>query len=109
VPARLAPPLRDALPAFAEELSGLLERTAPALAGQVDTLRLVDRCRCGESFCSMFYTAPPPEGSYGEGHANVVLEPRKGMVILDVVAGRIVAVEVLYRPDVRDAVAAAVP
>lgn len=104
-----APLLREALPAFAEELRVLLEHEAPDLAPQVDALRVVDRCRCGEPFCGMFYTAPPPAGSYGPRHRNVTLSPQEGMVVLDVVNDQIVAVEALYRDEVRDAVAAAAP
>src|SRR5579884_3454605 len=60
----------------------------------------VDRCRCGESFCSTFFVQPPPVGSYGPTHYNVELDPEQGTLILDVVDGRIACVEVLYRDDI---------
>ncbi|HYE97231.1 MAG TPA: hypothetical protein VD962_13595 [Rubricoccaceae bacterium] len=101
------PLLREALPAFADELRGLLDAQAPGLAPQVEALRVVARCACTDDFCGMFYTAPPPEGSYGSGLENVVLEPKRGMIILDVVDGQIAAVEVLFRDDVRAALDAA--
>jgi hypothetical protein len=104
-----APLLREGLPAFAAELRALLAQTAPHLAPQVDALRLVDRCRCGDAFCGMFYTAEPPDGSYGPGLENVVLEPARGMIVLDVVDGRIAAVEVLFRDEVRTEVERLVP
>lgn len=59
-------------------------------------------CGCGDSFCSSFYTGPKPNGPWGPGARNVVLQPRTGDVILDVVDGRIRFVEVLDRKDVRD-------
>lgn len=69
------------------------------LAAQLTGLRVVQRCGCGDSFCQSFYTAPPPSGAYGTGHTNVALDPPwPGYLILDVVDGKIVFVEVLYRP-----------
>jgi len=99
-----------ALPDFAAELGNTLRLQGRAdLASQVPNLPLVDRCRCGEDFCATFYTAPKPEGAYGPGHDNVVVEVAKGMTILDVVNGDIRCVEVLYRPDVQRALFAVLP
>jgi hypothetical protein len=39
----------------------------------------------------------------------VALIPERGWLILDVVAGRIMCVEVLYRDEIREALNAAVP
>jgi hypothetical protein len=75
----------------------------------VSDLRIADRCRCGDDFCATFYTQPKPQGSYGAGHKNLVLEPQKGDVILDVVNGSIASVEVLYRDEIRDALIARIP
>jgi hypothetical protein len=97
------------MPEFAEELRLLLEREEPSLALHVDSLRIVERCRCGDSCCGMFYTSPPPRGSYGPGLECIDLDPEHGMIILDVVDGRIAAVEVLYRDEVRDRIAELVP
>ena len=100
------PLLSEALPEFASELEQFLRRDGePALADQVVGLRLVDRCRCGDDFCAMFYTAPKPSGPWrnlGE-HTNVEVSAKTGIVVLDLVDSRIMAVEVLYRDDVRDA------
>ena len=94
--------LADVLPAFAAELRQLLvEKVEHELAAQAPTLAIYDRCRCGEGFCSTFYTRPKPNGAYGPGHRNVALTPDEGMLILDVVAGEIMCVEVLDREDVR--------
>ncbi len=64
----------------------------------METLRVVARCGCGDDFCQSFYTAPKPDGAYGPGHRNVLLDPPwSGMLILDVVDGLIAYVEVLDR------------
>jgi hypothetical protein len=105
-------PLRliDVLPTLARELEQLLiEQKEPALAAQVHHLNIVDRCRCGDDFCATFHTEPKPKGSYGPGHRNIALESRDGMLILDLVKGKIVCVEVLNRDEVQKALHAALP
>jgi hypothetical protein len=95
--------LRDQFPELVAELSGLLVASdEKQLARTVPTLTVVDRCRCADSFCAMMYTAPPPDGAYGPTHRNIALDPKKGMLILDVLDERIVGIEVLYRNDIRD-------
>lgn len=102
--------LKDMLPRFSDELVGFLITAGEQdLASQVAELRIVDRCRCGDDFCATFYTQPKPQGSYGAGHRNVVLEAESGEVILDVVQDSIHCVEVLYRDDVRSTLLNAVP
>lgn len=92
------------LPNFSDELTTLLTAAGEqVLAAQVSGLSIVDRCRCGDDFCGTFYTELKPQGSYGAGHKNLVLEPVRGDVILDVVNGTIVCVEVLYRDEIRNA------
>jgi hypothetical protein len=104
------PPLPTVLPGLAEELSALLaEQGHTGLARQVQDLRVFDRCRCGDDNCATFYTAPPPEGAWGPGHTNVVVEKAKGLVVLDVVHDKIVCVEVLDRSDVMEPLLRAVP
>jgi hypothetical protein len=68
---------------------------------QVPELSVIERCRCGDDFCGMFYVLPKPAGAYGPGHRNVALTPKEGMLILDVVSDKIAAVEVLYRNEIR--------
>jgi hypothetical protein len=98
------------LPALARELQMLLiEAEEPDLAAQAPALEIVDRCRCGDEFCATFYTQPKPVGSYGPSHRNVALMPEKGMLILDMVAGRIMCVEALNRNEIREALIAVVP
>lgn len=102
--------IKHVLPNFADELTALLVAADKrGLAAQVQELEIVDRCRCGDEFCATFYTRPKPQGSYGTGHLNVVLEPKSGEVILDVVDGTIACVEVLYRNEIRDALLAEIP
>jgi len=92
----------DMFPTLATELQELLaEQGEPQLAAQVPGLAVVERCRCKDDFCGMFYILPKPDGAYGPGHRNVALTPREGMLILDVVADKIAAIEVLYRDDIR--------
>ena len=79
--------------------SALIADGEVALAAQVDGLEIVQMCKCGDSFCQSFYTAPKPEGPWGPGHRNVAPEPAwSGMLIFDVVDERITYVEVIDRP-----------
>ena len=102
--------LTEILALLAGELELLLKKQGELeLAAQVPQLRIVDHCRCGDDFCSSFYTQPKPEGSYGPGHLSMDLDTAEGLVILDVVAGTIAHVEVLYRDDIRQKLIAALP
>jgi hypothetical protein len=101
---------REIAPEFAEELAALLLADGePALAEQILSAEVVARCACDDAFCASFYTAPPPEGAYGPGHDNVVLDPEVGAVVLDVVGGRLMQVEVLHHDAFRCALHAAMP
>jgi hypothetical protein len=71
------------------------------LAATVPNLDLVERCRCGDDFCSTIYTRPKPKGRYGQSHRSFDLDAETGMIILDVVDSEIVCVEILFRDDVR--------
>ncbi len=102
--------LADVLPVFSAELRQLLEEQGePQLAAQVSGLAILDRCRCGDVFCATIYTQPRPKDGYVAGHRNVRLLPEDGMLILDVVAGKIACVEVLDRNDVREKLDAVLP
>jgi hypothetical protein len=96
------PFLTDAIPELAQELKALL--AGPEFSDVVDqlaSLRIVDRCRCGESSCATFYTAARPVGAWGVGHENVSLNSKTGFLILDLVDRRIVCVEVLDREEIK--------
>lgn len=102
--------VKEALPEFAAELRELLNWNCELeLAAQIEALPLVDRCRCGQDSCATFYTAPKPDGAYGPGHSNVQLAPEVGMIILDLVDGKICCIEVLDRPDVQEGLTAILP
>jgi len=91
--------LKSLMPKVADELETLIAEACINL--ELDELEVFDKCRCGDGFCAMFYTAPKPNGSWGSSHYNIELSPEKGMMILDVVGERIVAVEILDRPDIK--------
>jgi hypothetical protein len=94
--------LEGVLPELAREIEELLRAAGePELAGQVQQLRIVDRCRCGDDSCATIFVQPKPEGSYGPTHRNVALAPSKGMIILDVDGDRIACIEVLFRGEIR--------
>jgi hypothetical protein len=94
--------LVDMFPELSSELRQLLlDQGESELAVQVPELTVIERCRCGDDFCAMFYVLSKPRGAYGPEHRNVALTPISGMLILDVVADKIAAVEVLYRDEIR--------
>lgn len=104
------PTVSQAFPAFSSELETALRAQGRAsLAAQVADLPILDRCRCGDPNCATFYTAPHSSDGFGPGHENVLADVRGGLVVLDVIDGRIHCVEVLDRKDVRDLLAAVVP
>jgi hypothetical protein len=95
--------LIEIFPALSAELQRLpAGQGEPGLAAQVPGRAVIDRCRCGDDFCGTFYVVHKPKGVYGHGHRNVELTPKDGMLILDVVADKIEAVEVLYRDQIRE-------
>ncbi len=104
----MAQTLKDVFPEFANELRTLLSDETD-LAATVDDLELVDRCRCGDSFCSSIYTVTPPQGAWGIGHENIMLDAEKGMIILDVVNRKIGMIEVLNRDDVQKRIVELIP
>ena len=95
--------LQDALPELSTELKSLLENDGLApLAEQIEFLRLVGRCRCDSKTCATFYTVPKPEGAWGAGHHNIVLDVEEGLMVVDTLDGKIVCVEILDRADIRE-------
>ena len=101
---KLAKPfLQEAMPELADELTGLLMKDGETkLAQQVPSLRIVDRCRCGDDFCSTIYTAPRPKGAWGNNHETIALDPNEGCMIIDISGGNIVEIEILYRNQIRE-------
>ena len=102
--------LTELLPSLAAELQDLLiRRNRPELAAAVPSLRILDRCRCGDDFCASFYTMPKPDGKYPPHTEAIDLDAAEGMLILDVAEGSVAQVEVLYRDDVRKVLLKALP
>ena len=100
-------PLVSVLPDFAAELAAALRFDDGAkLADQLSELSITAVCGCGDDFCASFYTGPRPDGPWGAQHRNVTPETATGMVILDVVDGRIRYIEVLDRDDVKSVISA---
>ncbi len=88
-------------PILADELTRALlsEGDTEYLADQVPSLEVVAPCGCDDDFCQSFFTAEQPTESWGPSLKNICLAPSwPGYLILDVVDGRIVYVEVLFRP-----------
>jgi hypothetical protein len=100
--------LVEIAPKLVAELQRLLcQQGESALADQVADLALVDRCPCRDSFCLSFYTAQPSVGRYGSGHRSIPLSSDTGILTVDVIASRIVHVEILRRDDLRTKILAA--
>ena len=101
--------LGESLPNLVDELTVLLEREGePELARQVSNLPLLDRCRCGDSFCATIYTAAKSDREYGI-HRNIALHPEAGHLILDLRDRRIICIEILYRDEIRERVLKLLP
>ena len=102
--------VNELFPDFSDELAALLRDAGESdLARQIPGLGVIDRCRCGESSCATFYTADRPQGAWKGEHHNLLLGADRGMLIVDVVDGRIACVEVLDRSDVKVLLDRAVP
>ena len=103
MPKAPAPRLEDEWPVLARQLTrALKEMSENHLADQVQALRVVARCDCGDSFCQSFYTEQPPKSAYPypDRARNVCCDNPgwDGELILDVVDEQIHFVEVLDRP-----------
>ena len=94
--------LIEQFPDFGAELAALLRQEGEDdLAATVPNLTIVDRCRCGDDFCSTMYTVSRPVDSWGRSHRNVALHSGKGELILDILDFEIVCIEVLFRDEIR--------
>ena len=104
--------LTEHLPELAEEIRTLLSNRRveghstftteelQALSQSVDGLRILSRCRCGDDFCASFSTGELRQADYGR-QRTIIAEDVEGILNLDVLNGKIVEVEVLYRPEVK--------
>lgn len=58
--------LAGKLPDFSAQLRQLLvEKDELDLAAQVPSLRIFERCSCGDDVCAFFAQSPEPEGNFG--------------------------------------------
>jgi hypothetical protein len=95
--------IRELHSGFAQELEiALKAQSRVDLSVQIGELPIVRRCTCGDEDCAHFYTTQRQSGAFGPAHENFLLQTNSGMVVIDVVQGKIVAVEVLDRPDVKE-------
>ncbi|QEM69071.1 hypothetical protein FO488_13485 [Geobacter sp. FeAm09] len=96
--------LKDCLPDFVGELERLLlAEDRPEFACQVKNMPVdMDRCVISEEFCAMLCTGLQPSRGWGAGQTTIVLAPKQGNILVDVVDGEIIAVEVFCRKDVHE-------
>jgi hypothetical protein len=102
----LPSPLTALAPDFAGELSELLEQAGhPRLARQITSLRVVEHCSCRELACASFYTVAPKRTPrrFNRAACTIHVAASRGSISVDLLNGRIVAVAVLDRPDIWDA------
>ena len=102
--------LQDALPEFAQELEELLRASKePELAGQVPHLWIARRCDYEDDFCSTFYVSIDRLAEHVTDVHCVALEPKHGLIVVDVASNRITGVEVLFRDEIRSRIRALLP
>jgi hypothetical protein len=102
--------LSNHIPELGRELEMLLrDEGRPELAHQIPSLEIIDRCRCGDDFCATIYTIQKPDGAWSEGHYTLPLGPKRGMIFVDIVNGRIAEVEILDRNELREKVLKILP
>jgi hypothetical protein len=96
-------------PDFLSELETMVRAVGrDDLVDQLQGLPVLSRCTCGDSNCAHFYTSSKP-ASHGGQHENVLLPSRSGLVVLDVLHGRVMAIEILDRLDVKRVLDAHLP
>jgi hypothetical protein len=94
--------IEELFPSFVTELEQLLLNSAhPELSLQIRSLPVVARCLCRSKNCDHFYVEKPPATGYGTGHWILELNPKRGLIVLDLIEYRIVGIEVLDRSDVK--------
>lgn len=69
--------MKDVLPQVATQMRRLLieQEERPDLASQVDELRVVALCPCGDDFCAQFDTAIEPSGGWSSFGSVEMLSP----------------------------------
>jgi hypothetical protein len=95
------PLLSEFAPEFASELARALAAAGHSeLARAVPGLLVVEPCTCNQPDCASFYTVPRFQASWLWGHRGktIHLTSEGGLIGVDVVYERILAIEVA-RPD----------
>ncbi len=94
--------LSQALPQFAQELSrGLISLGYTQLAASVDSLEIVERCKCDEPGCVTFYAVPKLSAPHPD-KCQRIIAPVRGVTCIQVSDQQITWVEVLGRPELRE-------
>lgn len=98
------PLLCEVLPEFFLELVVLLcGQGDQGLSVAMWSARFHAWCDCATPGCQSFWVGPAPGGSFGvEHHMVALLAEDRTMINLDVVRGRVLHIEVLGRPALRD-------
>ena len=96
--------LKDFLPDFVHELKYLLLRESmPDLACQIVYMQVdVDRCISSDDYFIMLCTGLQPLLGWGTGQTTIVLTPKKGNILLNVIGNDIIAIEVFFRNDIQE-------
>ena len=93
--------LVDALPEFAAELSrGLAELGHKELATSVNSIVIVERCKCDETGCITFYAVPKTVTN--QRPCKTAMPVVKGLTCVQYIGQQIVWVEALGRPEDRE-------
>jgi hypothetical protein len=93
--------LRDVDPVLARELRmGLSKAGEDILARAIDELTIVDVCRCEDEECASFYPVERFQAAWYWGRYGRTVRLRPGLGV-DAAGDRIIAVEVLGRPTLR--------
>ena len=94
--------LAEALPQLADDLSqGLAALGYEKLAASVNSVDIVDRCRCDHAGCVTFFAVPKGSAPSGE-KCNRVIAPAPGVLCVQYSRQRIIWVEVIGRPEDRE-------
>jgi hypothetical protein len=93
--------LKDADPVLARELPmGLALAGEDVLARVVEELLIVEPCRCDDEECASFYPVERFQAAWYWGRDGRTVSLRPGLAV-DAAGDRIVAVEVVGRPRLR--------
>ena len=102
--------LKAEFPELTREIVEFLERTGRTdLANTVPELHIVDRCRCGDSFCSTLYTQHHNGRRPGAECETLEIAPESGMIMLHIADNHITEIEVLFRGEMRQRLLSMLP